>query len=123
MAKNASDTFAKSSKDGKSTIPKTKTKGGSLKSFSRPKEGTKKQKFDPRSGRKVFAKEFKSGRAMARASGLSKNALPGTAQSKALGDMRMRLSNLDSGAVIGKPGERSFLRGAIAQAEGGGGGC
>ena len=114
--------FAKSSKDGISTIPKTNTKGGAFKSFSRPKTGKQKQKFDPASGRKVFAKEFKSGRQMARAAGIKPGILPGTPQSKALGQYRMRLNALDSGKEIGKPGERSFLRGIMAQASGGGGG-
>lgn len=75
------------------------------------------QGFDPRSGRKVFKNEFRSGFKMAKAAGM--NAGKGGAQ---VGFMRQRLSALDSGSDIGRPGERSFLRGALHAASGGKGG-
>lgn len=121
--------YAKSSKSSGGNIAKTSTRGGAFAGFKRPMEGTKKggakltgQGRDPASGRKVFKKEFRSGFKAAKAGGLSTSALPGTPQSKALGGYRQRLSALDSGSAIGKPGERSFLRGALHAAGGGKGG-
>ena len=116
--------YAKYAKSSGGNIPKTTTRGGAFQSFKRPMEGTKKggakltgQGRDPASGRKVFKKEFRSGFGMAKTAGLSTGR-----PTAALGKMQQRLSALDSGSVIGKPGERSFLRGALHAAGGGSGG-
>lgn len=102
--------------------PQTRSNRGGI--FKRKMEGRSKggaklkgQGFDPSTGRKVFKKEFRSGFKMARAAGM--NAGKGGAQ---VGFMKQRLNALDSGTKTGRPGERSFLRGALHAAAGGKGG-
>jgi hypothetical protein len=93
-------------------------------SFKRPMQGRTKggaklrgQGIDPASGRKVFKQEFRSGFKMAKTAGMNKG--KGAPQVQF---MRQRLSALDAGKVEGKPGERSFLRGALHAVGGGSGG-
>lgn len=116
--------YAKSSKSSGGNIAKTSTRGGAFAGFKRPMEGTKKggaklrgQGIDKTSGKKVFKKEYRSGFKMAKTAGLTSGR-----PTAALQNMKQRLSALDSGSVVGKPGERSFLRGAMRAASGGGGG-
>jgi len=102
--------------------PQTRSNRGAV--YKRTMQGRSKggaklkgQGFDPSTGRKVFKNEFRSGFKMAKAAGLSTGA-----PNKQLGGMQQRLNALDAGKATGKPGERSFLRGALHAASGGKGG-
>lgn len=121
MAAQRMDSAAARKSEPKPFAPTTSSGKGIFKRKmqGRMKGGAKMkgQGFDPRSGRKVFKNEFRSGFKMGKTAGLT----VGRPNAQLQG-MQQRLSKLDAGQVVGKAGERSFLRGAIHAASGGKGG-